>query len=219
VTRLVEKSADSEFGGGGRGGKRVEEENMKEEVEVWERRKRRARARDDEGYGRHKYVAATTALGHGRWNSQDGTVLVLGGIAPSGSRYCSGHPPCTRRQGTWGWLEHPTFFFFSHLPIHPRFFTASMEYSRYLGPGRGFLGYEYFSYVHFLPFFFFLPRSEWGRNSATDGPTKSLAEWGSQCSGARSTHACVGGWDGTLAVISTPDGLCVAPVDNYGQCC
>ena len=50
------------------GGKRVEEENMKEEVEVWECR-RRARAGDDEGYGRHKYVAATAALGHGRWDS------------------------------------------------------------------------------------------------------------------------------------------------------
>lgn len=80
-----------------------------------------------------------------------------------------------------------------------------------LGPDRGFLGYEYLV-LRSCFFFFSLPRSGWGRNSATDGPTKSLAEWGSQCSGARSTHARVGGWDGTLAAISTAHGVLVAPL-------
>lgn len=129
--------------------------------------------------------------------------------------YCSGHPPCTRRQGTWGWLEQPTFFLSPANPSQVLYRkygvrTAGMEHSTHLGRTGVFSGTSTWCFV--AVFFFSLPRSGWGRNSATDGPTKGLAEWGSQCSGARSTHARVGGWDGTLAVISTAHGVLVAPL-------
>lgn len=119
-------------------------------------------------------VTGGTATAVRAWAVEQYQVAVPSGSAVAGIAVDTHHAPGAKVPGA-GWSSQ--LFSLTCQSVPGSLPQVRSTYCRYgvleaLGLDRGSLGYEYLELRTKL-FFFSLPRSGWGRNSATDGPTKA----------------------------------------------
>lgn len=120
-------------------------------------------------------VTGGTATAVRAWAVEQYQVAVPSGSAVAGIAVDTHHAPGAKVPGA-GWSSQ--LFSLTCQSVPGSLPQDRSTYCRYgvleaLGLDRGALGYEYLGLRTKLFFFSSLPRSGWGRNSATDGPTKA----------------------------------------------
>jgi hypothetical protein len=158
-------------------------------------------------------VTGGTATAVRAWAVEQYQVAVPSGSAVAGIAVDTHHAPGAKVPGA-GWSSQ--LFSLTCQSVPGSLPQDRSTYCRYgvleaLGLDRGLSGMSTWGFV-LSCFFSSLPRSGWGRNSATDGPTRSLSGMGVAAQ-RRQEYLRTRKWLARyLAAISTAHGALVAPL-------